>query len=180
MEAPDHQIFVGHVINYRRGSLFYFRKAWCAFNRIKMETVCFSAFVRYSYRKSWPAVLGPANWNQFRQTLPYAASQDERRVITPSYLPLRCFSSRIHVEKPKDLYTVLNVSPSATQQQVKDAYYDLSMKYHPDRNMGSAEAHKEFTNITSAYSILGQYQLRKKYDKGLIQDYPEPPRTTHQ
>lgn len=75
-------------------------------------------------------------------------------------------------EKPKDLYATLNVSPSATQQQVKDAYYKLSLKYHPDRNRGSVEAHQKFTDLTEAYAVLGQYELRKKYDKGLLHQYP--------
>lgn len=83
----------------------------------------------------------------------------------------RLYSSRGHRtiqrEKPKDLYSTLGVPPSATQQQVKDAYYKLSLKYHPDRNRGSMEAHQKFTQLTEAYSVLGQYELRKKYDKGL-------------
>jgi len=85
---------------------------------------------------------------------------------------IRNSSTRIHIEKPKDLYGILGVSPAATQQQVKEAYYRLSLKYHPDRNMGSEDAHKMFTELTEAYSIIGQYQTRKKYDRGLLQDYP--------
>lgn len=83
-------------------------------------------------------------------------------------------------EKPKDMYAVLGVTPSATQQQVKEAYYKLSLKYHPDRNMGSQEAHEKFTALTEAYSILGQYEVRKKYDKGLLHHYPGRHHTTHQ
>lgn len=88
--------------------------------------------------------------------------------------PLAKYSTRGHRvpqrEKPKDLYATLNVSPYATQQQVKDAYYKLSLKYHPDRNRGST--HQKFTDLTEAYSILGQYEQRKKYDKGLLHQYP--------
>lgn len=86
----------------------------------------------------------------------------------------------IQREKPKDLYSILEVSPYATQQQVKDAYYKLSMKYHPDRNKGSIEAHHKFTDLTEAYSILGQYELRKKYDKGLLHQYPRRPTVAQQ
>ncbi len=86
------------------------------------------------------------------------------------------YSTRSHRvlqrEKPHDLYATLRLTPSATQQQVKEAYYALSMQFHPDRNKGSEEAHRKFTEITEAYSILGQYELRKKYDKGLIQQFP--------
>ncbi len=95
------------------------------------------------------------------------------------------YSTRAHRKviqrgKPKDLYAILNVSPYATQKQVKDAYYKLSMKYHPDRNEGSPEAHQKFTDLTEAYSIIGQYDRRKKYDKGLLHHHPERQHETYQ
>lgn len=76
----------------------------------------------------------------------------------------------------KDLYSILKISPTATQQQIKEQFYQLSMLYHPDRNTGSQTAHQRFSEITEAYSILGQHTLRRKYDKGLLQEYPRKPR----
>jgi DnaJ family protein C protein 30 len=73
----------------------------------------------------------------------------------------------------------MGVSPHATQVQIKEAYYRLSMKYHPDRNKGSDDAHQKFTELTDAYSILGQYDLRRKYDKGMLHEYRRPPSHTH-
>ena len=85
-----------------------------------------------------------------------------------------------HKHHNHDLYSVLGISPNATQQQIKEQYYSLSMRYHPDRNKGSQKAHQRFSEITEAYSILGQHDLRRKYDKGLLQDYPRKPHTdTH-
>lgn len=81
-------------------------------------------------------------------------------------------------EKAKDLYAVIGVSPHATQKQIKDAYYKLSMKYHPDQNKGSPEAHQKFTELTAAYSVLGQHSLRRKYDKGMLHQYPHRPHHT--
>ena len=75
----------------------------------------------------------------------------------------------------RDLYSVMEVSPKATQQQIKDKFYQLSMLYHPDRNKGSQIAHQRFSEITEAYSILGQHDLRRRYDKGLLQEYPRKP-----
>lgn len=73
----------------------------------------------------------------------------------------------------------MGVSPHATQVQIKEAYYNLSMKYHPDRNKGSEDAHQKFTELTEAYSILGQYDLRRKYDRGMLNEYRRPPSHTH-
>lgn len=69
-------------------------------------------------------------------------------------------------EKPKDLYATMGVSPNATQQQIKEAYYRLSMKLHPDK--GGVADHTKFTELTEAYAILGRHNLRRKYDKGLL------------
>ena len=90
---------------------------------------------------------------------------------------VRLFSTK-HV-KVKDLYAIIGVTPNATQKQIKDAYYKLSMRYHPDRNLGSSEAHQKFTELNEAYAILGQYDQRRRYDKGLLHQYPRPPRPHH-
>ena len=87
----------------------------------------------------------------------------------------RHYSQSVATSNRRDLYSVIGVSPYATQAQIKEAYYKLSMKYHPDRNEGSHDAQQTFKEITEAYSILGQHQMRLKYDKGLLHDYPPPP-----
>lgn len=43
-----------------------------------------------------------------------------------------------------------------------------------DRNKGSDESHHRFSELTSAYEVLGSYDLRRKYDKGLLYDHPNP------
>ncbi|XP_029316336.1 dnaJ homolog subfamily C member 18-like [Cottoperca gobio] len=65
-------------------------------------------------------------------------------------------------------YELLEVSPTATQAQIKTAYYKLSFLYHPDRNAGSEHATVSFSEISEAYSVLGNKALRKKYDRGLL------------
>lgn len=65
-------------------------------------------------------------------------------------------------------YEILGVSSSATQAQIKTAYYKQSFAYHPDRNAGSDEATVRFSEISEAYSVLGNKGLRKKYDRGLL------------
>ncbi|KAM5130540.1 dnaJ homolog subfamily C member 30, mitochondrial [Callospermophilus lateralis] len=68
------------------------------------------------------------------------------------------------------LYELLGVPSTATQAQIKAAYYRQSFLYHPDRNSGSAEAAERFTRISQAYLVLGSATLRRKYDRGLLSD----------
>lgn len=66
----------------------------------------------------------------------------------------------------KSHYDTLGITPKATQNDVKSAYYKLTMIYHPDKNK-SEEAKQKFRAITDAYEILGDYKSRKMYDRGM-------------
>lgn len=65
----------------------------------------------------------------------------------------------------EDLYTVLEVPKTATQDEIKSAYRKLAMKYHPDRNPGDKAAEEKFKNITAAYDVLGDETKRRQYDE---------------
>lgn len=54
----------------------------------------------------------------------------------------------------KDPYTILGVSRSATDDEVKRAYREMARKYHPDRNGGSAEAEEKMKEINAAYAQI--------------------------
>ena len=63
-----------------------------------------------------------------------------------------------------DLYKVLEVEKTATQEEIKKSYRRLSLKYHPDRNQGDDASTKKFQEISSAYEILSDAQKRNNYD----------------
>lgn len=65
-------------------------------------------------------------------------------------------------------YESLGLSKGATQSDIKQAYYKMSMLYHPDKNKNSEVAAEKFRQITQAYEVLGNFRLRKLYDKGII------------
>lgn len=77
-------------------------------------------------------------------------------------------------------YDILEVATAATQAQIKTAYYKQSFLYHPDRNAGSEAATVRFSDISEAYTVLGNKALRKKYDRGLLtqSDLLSTPRPT--
>ncbi len=64
----------------------------------------------------------------------------------------------------KDYYDVLGVDKSASQTDIKSAYFKLAKKYHPDVNK-EPDAAAKFKEINEAYSCLGDEQKRKNYDQ---------------
>src|ERR1044071_9862389 len=64
-----------------------------------------------------------------------------------------------------DYYAVLDVTRTASDDEIKKAYRKLAMKYHPDRNNGSKEAEERFKEITEAYDVLREPQKRAAYDR---------------
>lgn len=63
-----------------------------------------------------------------------------------------------------DYYKTLNVNPTATQGQIKQAYRRLVKLFHPDTNTEIAD-HERIISINEAYEVLGDPQLRKSYDR---------------
>lgn len=78
------------------------------------------------------------------------------------------FSTNHPLRRRINHYDVLGLSPKSTQADIKAAYYRLSKIYHPDKNEGSDEAAQKFRSIAEAYEVLGNFRLRRLYDKGQI------------
>ncbi|HEX2933975.1 MAG TPA: DnaJ domain-containing protein [Bacteroidales bacterium] len=53
----------------------------------------------------------------------------------------------------KDYYTILELTPSCSIEEIKQAYRRLAKKYHPDVNK-SPNAHQKFIEISEAYEVL--------------------------
>lgn len=64
------------------------------------------------------------------------------------------------------LYARLRLTASATQAEIKSAYYRLSKLYHPDKNNDCPKATIQFRNITEAYEVLSDSTSKAAYDKG--------------
>jgi molecular chaperone DnaJ len=61
-------------------------------------------------------------------------------------------------------YKILGVSEQATQEEIKRAYRQLSLKSHPDKNPGDSEAIGRFQKISESYEVLGDVDKRREYD----------------
>ncbi|BFZ61828.1 DnaJ sub A member 3, mitochondrial [Saitoella coloradoensis] len=65
-------------------------------------------------------------------------------------------------------YETLNVRRDSTPREIKRRFYELSKKYHPDRNPDDATAKPKFLEVTEAYSVLRSDQKRRDYDRSLL------------
>ncbi len=65
----------------------------------------------------------------------------------------------------RDYYEVLEVSRSATAEEIKKAYKKKAIQYHPDKNPGDATAEEKFKEAAEAYEILSDENKRAKYDR---------------
>ncbi|MEZ5017010.1 MAG: DnaJ domain-containing protein [Flavipsychrobacter sp.] len=65
----------------------------------------------------------------------------------------------------KDYYQILEIDPTASQEEVRKAHRMLARKYHPDVNKDSAYASDYFREVQEAYQILKEPVLRKQYDE---------------
>ena len=64
----------------------------------------------------------------------------------------------------RDYYDVLGVDKQATDEDIKKAYRQQALKYHPDRNK-DADASEKFKEVAEAYQVLSDPSRRNSYDQ---------------
>ncbi|MBN9024628.1 MULTISPECIES: DnaJ C-terminal domain-containing protein [Kaistia] len=74
----------------------------------------------------------------------------------------------------RDPYQVLGVDKKATAAEVKKAFRRLAKKHHPDQNPDDSKAQEKFSEINSAYEILGDADKRGQFDRGEIDAEGKP------
>jgi molecular chaperone DnaJ len=73
--------------------------------------------------------------------------------------------ARASMATKRDYYEVLGVSRGAGQEELKRAYRNLAMRYHPDRNTGDEQAALHFKEAAEAYDVLSNPEKRERYDR---------------
>lgn len=67
-------------------------------------------------------------------------------------------------EADKDYYAVLQISSEASPEEIKAAYRQLALQYHPDKNSDPASTAR-FQEISEAYAVLSNPEKRAIYDE---------------
>ncbi len=67
---------------------------------------------------------------------------------------------------PLTLYDILNVPYHASIDDIKQSFWSMAKRYHPDSSQNGDP--RKFEIITKAYKILGNEQLKKSYDKKIL------------
>lgn len=78
-------------------------------------------------------------------------------------------------------YQLLGVEPAATPEQLRTAYFELSLEFHPDRFLLlrsgdiKEKIYKIFRRVNEAYSVLADERRRAAYDETALGIAPPPP-----
>jgi molecular chaperone DnaJ len=65
----------------------------------------------------------------------------------------------------RDFYEVLGVSKSASESEIKKAYRQMALKYHPDKNPDDKEAEEKFKEAAEAYEVLSNPEKKARFDQ---------------
>jgi DnaJ family protein C protein 3 len=70
--------------------------------------------------------------------------------------------------KEKNYYKILNVPRNAKLKEIKKSYRELALRWHPDKVESDEKDKAEvmFQDISEAYEVLSDKEMREKYDRG--------------
>lgn len=102
------------------------------------------------------------------RTFNQAVEQAEGEQVEKAREKLREAEVALKQSKEKNYYKILGVSRRANKKEIKKAYRDLALKWHPDKveEGKREEAESKFADISEANEVLSDDELRGKYDRG--------------
>src|SRR5690349_3361106 len=65
----------------------------------------------------------------------------------------------------RDYYEVLGVQRNSSETELKKAYRQMALKFHPDKNPGNKEAEEKFKEAAEAYDVLSTPEKKQRYDQ---------------
>lgn len=69
-----------------------------------------------------------------------------------------------------DYYKILGITKDSNQIQIRKAFRELALQYHPDKNKNSEESKEKFMEIVQAYEVLSDVKARERYDFNTVNE----------
>jgi DnaJ-class molecular chaperone len=69
-----------------------------------------------------------------------------------------------------DYYKILGITTDSNQIQIRKAFRELALQYHPDKNKNSEESKEKFMEIVQAYEVLSDVKARERYDFNTVSE----------
>ena len=86
-------------------------------------------------------------------------------------------ANRKRIAERKDYYKILGIARDASVKDIRRAYRQLALEWHPDKNRDDPSrlelAEKKYQEITEAYEVLTDEEKRRRYDSGEDVDQPQ-------
>lgn len=136
--------------------------------------------LRIIYSLALAGYVTRENWkNAFRGTAPSPRATEVETVVDDARKPLdtakefKIADFLAKVEGATTHYEVLSVAEDASASDIKNSYYDIARRYHPDRFRRDYDAslharvESVFARVTQAYETLGDTGPRAAYDSNL-------------
>ena len=139
-------------------------------SRIRSITRKLQPVLRRNIRNINPSTVGTMERNINPSTVmerninPSTVGTMERNILPKTNRRNFQTSSLSSQEAKKDFYETLGVSPEATNTEIKNAYFQLALKFHPDTNKDDPDAAKKFISIAEAYEVLSNEKQKLFYD----------------
>ena len=111
-----------------------------------------------SFNGRGPHPNSRSSWRQYSESNSEERRQDEPRSNSGIRLP-----SSPGSDTSKNHYTILQISPTASEADIKRGYRQMALKYHPDKNQDTS-ASDMFRRIKLAYDVLSNPTSRRQYD----------------
>lgn len=139
------------------------------------EMKAFSELVRYAPRRKDEAhhLFAERAMDELRDALDHYDKEYAKMAMDTflKYAPHRegeaqaVWEQHMEASRKRKLYDILGVERTATAEEIRLAYRQLAKRLHPDVNLDNPAAGEQMRHVNAAYTILGDPELRERYDQ---------------
>lgn len=76
-----------------------------------------------------------------------------------------CSAMPRRIKKFKDYYSILEISPDSSLDEIKKSFRKMALELHPDHNPNDPDSEEKFKEVTEAYGVLSDPPKKSEYDQ---------------